>query len=200
MQTRGSADKRFQTERSASKRLHTEGSASDEALSRLSRSELLEYVQMCSKNLFAIDGTWFQALESEMGMDAAMHYDASAWDRFTVSEAQRLKRFLRLEDDCGLEGLARALPLKLTSPCNETEIVWDGDDLLFRVVSCRVQTARARKGMEFHPCKPVGLIEYGGFARTLDSRIECTCESCYPDVSDATCACAWRFSCRSALV
>lgn len=196
MQTKGSADKRLQTEEPASKRLQTEGSAADEALRQLSRSELLEYVQMCSKNLFAIDGTWFQALESEMGMDAAMHYDASAWERFTVSEAQRLKRFLRLEDDCGLEGLARALPLKLTSPCNETEIVWDGDDLLFRVVNCRVQTARARKGMEFHPCKPVGLIEYGEFARTLDSRIECACESCYPDVFDATCACAWRFSCR----
>ena len=164
-----------------------------EALEELSREELIAYAQLCSKNLFAIDGTWFQSIEAERGMDEAMLHDERAWERFTASEARRLKAFLGLEDGCGLEGLARALPLKLTSPCNETEIRWEGDELVFRVVSCRVQAARSRKGMNLHPCKPVGLVEYGGFAKALDPRIECVCESCYPDVADDTCACAWRF-------
>ena len=48
---------------------------------------------------------------------------------------------------------------------------------------CRVQSARRRKGMPFHPCKPVGCIEYSGFARTIDDRIECRCLSCYPEVT-----------------
>lgn len=164
-----------------------------EALEDLSREELIAYARLCSKNLFAIDGTWFQSIEAERGMDEAMLHDERAWERFTASEARRLKAFLGLEDGCGLEGLARALPLKLTSPCNETEIRWEGDELVFRVVSCRVQAARSRKGMSLHPCKPVGLVEYGGFAKALDPRIECVCDSCYPDVADDTCACAWRF-------
>ena len=65
--------------------------------------------------------------------------------------------------------------------------------LLFRITDCRVQTARARKGMEFHPCKSVGELEYGGFAAALDDRIQCACASCFPDITDEACNCAWRF-------
>ena len=60
-------------------------------------------------------------------------------------------------------------------------------------VECRVQRARERKQMPLHPCKPVGEIEYAGFARTIDDRITCDCISCFPDVTDAECCCAWRF-------
>lgn len=178
---------------SAMPRCESHAYSSGDSLEALSREELIAYAQLCSKNLFAIDGTWFQSIEAEGGMDEAIRHDKRAWDRYTAAEARRLKTFLRLEDGCGLEGLACALSLKLTSLCNETEIRWEGDELVFRVVSCRVQTARGRKGMGCHPCKPVGLIEYGGFARAIDSRISCTCDSCYPDELDPTCACAWRF-------
>lgn len=167
--------------------------APGDALEGLTREQLAAYAQLCSKNLFAIDGTWFQSIEAERGMDEAIHHDERAWERYTASEARRLKAFLGLEDECGLEGLARALLLKLTSLCNETELRREGDELVFRVVNCRVQTARGRKGMDYHPCKSVGLIEYGGFAKALDPRIVCACDSCYPDMTDDTCACAWRF-------
>ena len=66
--------------------------------------------------------------------------------------------------------------------------------LLYRVETCRVQAARGRKGMALHPCKSVGLIEYSGFARTIDDRIRCRCLSCYPEVTDETCSCAWEFT------
>ena len=36
------------------------------------------------------------------------------------------------------------------------------------------------KQMEYHPCKSVGIIEYSGFAKTIDERITCECLSCYP--------------------
>lgn len=166
---------------------------SRQAFEGMTRDQLIEYAVACSKNLLAIDGTWFQSVEQEQGMDAAMRHDERAWKRYTASEGRRLKAFLGLEEHPGLEGLAKALPLKLTVPCNDSEIRWEGEDLVFRLVTCRVQTARARKNMGYHPCKPVGLIEYGGFARAIDDRIECTCESCYPEVTDETCACAWRF-------
>jgi len=62
------------------------------------------------------------------------------------------------------------------------------------MTECRVQTARARKGMPYHPCKPVGLLEYGLFAQTIDDRIRCRCASCYPDVTDPDCCCKWVFT------
>jgi hypothetical protein len=48
--------------------------------------------------------------------------------------------------------------------------------------------------MDFHPCKTVGIVEYGEFARTIDDRITCECVSCFPDIADKTCCCSWKFT------
>ena len=68
--------------------------------------------------------------------------------------------------------------------------------LVYTMVDCRVQTARAKKGMEFHPCKPVGEVEYSGFAKEIDDRIVCRCLSCYPEITDTACCCKWEFTYR----
>ena len=59
----------------------------------------------------------------------------------------------------------------------------EGNTLTYTAVDCRVQTARKRKGMPFHPCKSVGIIEYSGFAREIDDRFTCECISCYPEIT-----------------
>ncbi|MEG0324869.1 MAG: DUF6125 family protein [Raoultibacter sp.] len=38
------------------------------------------------------------------------------------------------------------------------------------------------------------MFEYEGFARTLDERIVCECLSCFPDITDETCSCSWKFT------
>lgn len=164
-------------------------------LDELTREQLVALLEITAKDLIALDGTWFQSLEAERGMDAAMEHDRSAWRRFVPSEARRLKKLLDLPDRCGLTGLAKALPLRCTSLANEWEIRWEdgGRALVFRITDCRVQSARKRKGMAFHPCKSVGELEYAGFAAALDDRIQCACLSCYPDITDDTCNCAWKF-------
>ncbi len=165
-----------------------------EGLESYTREQLIELLEITAKDLIAIDGTWFQSLEREQGMDTAMEHDRNAWKRFVPSEARRLRAFLGLDEHSGLEGLAQALPLRCTSLANEWEIIWEDDgSLVFRITNCRVQNARARKGMEFHPCKSVGILEYGEFARALDDRLRCECVSCFPDITDETCNCAWRF-------
>ena len=77
---------------------------------------------------------------------------------------------------------------------NRDEIIREGDDaLVYRTLECYVQRARAEKGMPYHPCKAVGLVEYAGFAKEFDPRIRCACVSCFPDVTDESCNCVWRF-------
>lgn len=166
----------------------------NEALEALSKEELCRLVELYSKNWLALDGVWFQSVESRLGMDEAMEHDAAAWDRFTRIEAARIKEFLGLPEQAGLEGLKRALSLRFYANLNRDEAIIDGNTLLYRTLECRVQTARSRKGMPFHPCKPVGLIEYTGFAQTIDPRLRCECVSCYPDLTDKSCACAWLFT------
>lgn len=164
-----------------------------ENLSAFSKDELIELIEIYSKNWLAMDGVWFQSVERKLGMDEAMFHDAEAWKRFTVIEAKRIKEFLKLPDNSGIDGLAKALRLRFYANINEDKIEIEGNSLTYTSVNCRVQRARERKGMPFHPCKSVGIIEYSGFAETIDSRFVCECISCYPDITDNSCCCKWKF-------
>ena len=165
-----------------------------EHLEGFSREQLAELLEIYAKNWLAMDGVWFQSVERKLGMEEAMYHDAEAWRRFTVIEARRIKAFLGLPEHPGLEGLAKALSLRFYANLNRDGVEIRGNTLIYRVKDCRVQSARTRKGMPLHPCRSVGLIEYAGFAREIDDRITCECLSCYPEVNDHTCACAWQFT------
>lgn len=165
-----------------------------ENLASLSREELLELVDVYSKNWLALDGLWFQSVEGALGMDAAMAHDEAAWRRYTEIEARRIRDFLKLGPRPGLQGLKRALETRMYANLNRQSFVLEGNTLTFSVLECRVQAARSRKGMPLHPCKRVGLVEYAGFARVIDDRIRCECVRCYPDAPDGAVACRWRFT------
>ena len=102
--------------------------------------------------------------------------------------------FLKLPEQAGLEGLEKALSLRFYENINETAFLRGEGTLIYQNVDCFVQRARERKGMLFHPCKSVGNIEYAEFARVIDPRIRCECVSCYPEITDETCCCAWKFT------
>lgn len=163
-------------------------------LSQLSKEELIDLIELYSKNWLALDGVWFQSIERKLGMDEAIFHDEQAWKRFTVIEARRIKKFLKLPEHAGLEGLAKALELRFYGSINEFVIIFKDNKLIFRNVDCRVQTARKRKNMPFHPCKSVGIIEYSGFAKVIDDRINCRCLSCFPDITDESTCCSWEFT------
>ncbi|NLT13909.1 MAG: hypothetical protein GXY05_06155 [Clostridiales bacterium] len=166
-------------------------------LENLTRDELIDLIEIYSKHWLAMDGVWFQSVEAEYGMDEAMRHDENIWRQFTVIEAKRIRQFLNLPENSGVEGLTKALRYRLYANINTDEIIADGNTVIFRTLDCRVQNARAKKSMTFHPCKSVGIIEYGGFAKTIDSRFETECLSCYPELTDDTCSCAWKFTLKT---
>ena len=147
-------------------------------LQDLSREQLEELIGLYAKNWLALDGVWFQAAERRYGMDAAMDLDEDAWRRYTEIEARRIKAFLGLAERPGLAGLERALRLRFYGQLNCDEVLREENALVYRVVDCRVQSARTRKGMPLHPCKRVGLVEYAGFARAIDDRLTCDAWYC----------------------
>lgn len=167
----------------------------NEFLNSFTKEELIKLIENYSKNWLAMDGVWFQSVERKYGMDEAVYHDEEAWKSFTVIEAKRIKQFLGLPGRAGLEGLAKALKLRFYANINEDEIILspEGKTLIYRTLECRVQAARKRKQMDYHPCKSVGIIEYSGFAKAIDERITCKCLSCYPDITDSSCCCAWEF-------
>ena len=161
----------------------------------LTRDRLIALVTDLGKRWLALDGLWFQAIEKEFGMDKAMSTDRTVWQSFSALEAKRIKEFLDLPEQGGLDGLELALQFRLYSFINEQEIISQSENqFLLRMKACRVQTARKRKDMELFPCKSIGVIEYSVFAETIDSRISTRCISCPPDETDNDCFCAWEFT------
>lgn len=166
-----------------------------EVLSYYSKEELIQLIETYSKLWLAMDGVWFQAIEKEFGMNKAIEYDKNIWKQFSGIEAKRIKKCLKLPDNSGIEGLKKALQLRLYANINLYEIVvHDKNVLVYRTLECAVQSARKHKGMEYHPCKQVGIIEYNEFAKVIDDRFTCDAISCYPDIIDETCNCSWKFT------
>jgi hypothetical protein len=166
-------------------------------LSSLSRDELIRIVMDDAKNWLAHDGLWFQAIEAAHGMGAAIDADRAAWARFTVIEARRIMDRLGLEPGGGIPALLECLKHRLYARLNTqkaTEVT--ADRAVFLMRDCRVQSARKRRGLPDFPCKPVGLVEYAEFARTVDPRIRTRCITCPPDPHVAEVACAWEFTVR----
>jgi hypothetical protein len=164
------------------------------SLDDLSREQLVGMLDDFAKNWLAHDGLWFQAVERKFGMDAAIELDRQAWVKFTVIEAKRIMERHNIPPGSGLEGLKKALGFRLYSRLNKQQIIDEAPNrFVFRMNDCRVQSARKRRGLSDFPCKPVGIVEYSEFARTIDPRIRTTCLSCPPDAHPDEYYCSWAF-------
>lgn len=148
-----------------------------------------------SKRWLAHDGLWFQAIEKNLGIENAVKCDIEAWKKLTVMEANRIMALLDIKPGGGLDALEECIKYRLYAFLNEQEIIRsDENTLIFRMKECRVQASRQKKGMEFFQCKPVALIEYGDFAKTIDPRIKTKCIGCPPDDVPVDWHCAWEFT------
>lgn len=160
----------------------------------LSKEEVLALLEDASKNWLSHDGLWFRAVEDKFGIETAMELDQKAWEKFTVIEAKRIMNRLGIKPGGGIPALVQALKFRLYAYINiqETAEVTD-THCVFRMNRCRVQEARKRQGLPDFPCKSVGVVEYSGFAKTIDSRIKTTCLVCPPDHHPPDVWCAWEF-------
>jgi len=166
----------------------------NEELEKLSKNKLIDYIEDISKNWLAIDGTWFQAVEREFGLEKAIELDIESWNVFTVIEANRIMQRFSIPQNGGIPALIKALKSRVYANINKQEIIELSEKrCVFRMNDCRIQSARKRKKLPDFPCKNVGLPEYSLFAKTIDSRIETKCICCPPDDHPEDYYCAWEF-------
>jgi Family of unknown function (DUF6125) len=160
----------------------------------MNREELLRALEMFAKNWLAHDGCWFLAAEEQLGIDAAIDLDTRSWARFAAAEARRIMSTFDILAGGGLLALEKALNLRMYSLLNSQHVEWSDDrqQLRFFMDVCRVQETRRRKNLSDFPCKPVGLVEFATFARTVDTRIETACLHCPPE-APAGRYCGWEF-------
>ncbi|TSK06607.1 MAG: hypothetical protein FPO08_08070 [Geobacter sp.] len=172
-----------------------EGDEGIRLLYSLSKEELIRIIVDDAKNWLAHDGVWFQSLEKKYGMEVAVEIDTDAWRIFTVIEAKRIMERLSMKPGGGIPALVECLKHRFYARLNLQEsIEVTKTRAVFRMLDCRVQSARKRKGLPDHPCKSVGIVEYGEFARTIDPRIATRCITCPPDPHPEEFWCAWEFT------
>ncbi|MFZ4855776.1 MAG: DUF6125 family protein [Desulfuromonadaceae bacterium] len=177
---------------SVASRVGNEGVA---LLEQLSREELIKIIIDDAKNWLAHDGVWFQAVEKQYGMDAAVAVDTEAWCSFTVIEARRIMERLGMKPGGGIPALVECLKHRFYARLNLQDVIEQSDTrVVFRMLDCRVQSARKRKGLADHPCKSVGIVEYSEFAKAIDPRITTHCLACPPDRHPEEFWCAWEFT------
>ncbi|MCX7973525.1 MAG: L-2-amino-thiazoline-4-carboxylic acid hydrolase [Candidatus Aminicenantes bacterium] len=163
-------------------------------LAEMDKDFLLEWLREAALNWLTHDGLWFRAVEEEFGLETAIYLDKKAWEKFSVIEAKRIIKRINLPENGGIPALAKALNFRLYAQINDqaiTEI--SSNHCIFEMRTCRVQEARKRQGLPDFPCKEVGLIEYSGFARTIDPRIKTRCLFCPPDPHPPEAWCRWEF-------
>ncbi len=164
-------------------------------LRALPKEELVRIIVDDAKNWLAHDGLWFQAVESLDGMEKAVKADTRAWEKFTVIEAKRIMERLGIAPGGGLKALGECLKHRLYARLNVQKFeLLNEKKAVFRMLDCRVQSARKRKGLPDFPCKSVGIVEYAGFARTVDPRIQTSCLACPPDKHPEEFYCGWEFT------
>lgn len=164
------------------------------ALTGLGAEKLSKLLEAMAVNWLALDGVWFQAVESRQGMDAAKAVNDGCWAHFSPLEAARIKALKNLPEAGGLEALANTFLHRLYGAINEQKVFFEPDGaLVMQMTKCRVQNTRQRKGLPDYPCKSAGVVEYSTFASTVDARIQCECIACPPDPHPEEYFCAWRF-------
>jgi len=163
------------------------------ALTSLPKEKIIDFIDAVSTNWLAGDGLWFQAVEQRQEMFTAKRCNDTCWTKFSPIEAYRIKELLHLPESGGLDALETALGYRLYSRINVQSTERTANLLIFRMVECRVQVARKRKGLEDYPCKSAGVVEYSNFARAIDPRIKTECIACPPDIHPEEFFCAWKF-------
>lgn len=165
-----------------------------EALLQMPEEQLVILIDAIAANWLASDGIWFQVVETGQEIFTAKRCNDTCWTKLSPLEAEHIKTLLNLPEAGGLQALETALNYRLYSRINVQSAEHQDGNLIFKMVNCRVQDARKRKGLEDYPCKSVGTVEYSSFARTIDPRIKTECIACPPDNHPGEWFCAWKFS------
>lgn len=158
------------------------------------KSLLTGLLEDSALNWLALDGLWFQAVEEKFGIEPAMECGQKAIAQYSEIEAKRIMKRLGLPRSGGILALMTALRFRMYHLINKQTIVEVTDRrCVFRMLTCRVQEARHKKGLPDYPCKSVGMKEYSHFAKTVDPRIKTRCIGCPPDITSDNYACSWEF-------
>ncbi|UCG37641.1 MAG: hypothetical protein JSV64_07230 [Candidatus Bathyarchaeota archaeon] len=165
-------------------------------LRRMPKGKLLKLFFLHIKNLWRVDGLYFLGIEAKFGTEAATEIDADCWRIMGKIEARGIREALGIKKN-DVEALIQALSGTSWALYQiEKEYEVSPQQGIYRVVKCRTQETRLRKGLREFPCKQVRLGYLQSFAREFNPDIEVVCRVCPPDIRPEGKWCEWVFTIR----
>lgn len=166
-------------------------------LKEIGIKSLLKLLFLQIRNIWRVDGLYFQGIEKDFGVENARDIDKDVWRILAKIEARDLKRIMDVTDVNDIEVFMNIL-LNTSWALYQTEKEYlVNDDMrrgVFKVVSCKVQEARIEKGLDIFPCKEVRYSYLKSFAEELNPSIKVDIMSCPPDKKPLDYWCGWKFS------
>jgi len=163
-------------------------------LKNMPKETLLSLLFMHVRNIWRVDGLYFQGIEEKFGAEAAAQIDTDCWKVLGKLEARELKNLLRIEKN-NIPAFMHAL--KNTSWSlyqEEKQIEVSPSKGVYRVVKCRIQETRIHKALGVFPCKNVRFSYLKSFAEEFNPDIEVNCQVAPPGKRPKDVWCQWEFT------
>jgi len=163
-----------------------------EKLSKLSKKELLEVIDIAQKNWWNLQNNYILYINNEYGEEAAVKADAVCFPANAKVQMYRLKKMFGLGDD--LQSLMDAMALSTIWANADYEMdKIDEEKFRIKVTKCNQQLRRLEDGIGEIPCKPAGLAICQTAAQAINPAAGATCLTCPPDAHGEDVWCEWEF-------
>ena len=163
-----------------------------EILSKLSKDELLDFIDMLQKNWWNLQNNYILYINKKYGEEAAVKADGHCVPANARVQIYRLRKTFGLKDD--IQSLMNAMILS-TIWVNSDYEIWKIDEKRFRikVTNCYQQVRRLEDGMGEFGCKPAGLAISEAAAEVINPAFDVKCLVCPPDEHPDDVWCEWEF-------
>jgi len=154
----------------------------------------LFYIQI--KNIWRVDGLYFQGIEKRFGSEYASEIDKETWSILAKIEARDLKKLFNIENITCIKEFMNLLlntSWALYQSKKSVEIDEENNIGIFKVLNCKVQEARIKKGLKIFPCKSVRYSYLKAFTNSIDNNMRVEVLSCPPDEKPRDFWCGWKF-------
>ncbi len=163
-------------------------------LSKIPKEQLMDFLFLQLRNLWAVDGLYFLEIEKQWGTKAATEIDCTVWEIMGKIEARKLKEFFQIKGN-DIAALMNALRHTCWAlDLEDNEVVVEKNRAVIRNTCCRVQNTRLSKGLPEFGCKPVRLGFLKAFVKEFNPEISVRCNVCPPDKHSDDLWCEWEFT------